>query len=413
MSELAQINFPGVQGLPADPGIAIGSPISSAAGSALGSAAGSLGSGLLSGVGSSLLGGFGSGLLSGAFGLINSAQNYRRQKKLNKQVYKQNKKLAELAYRQNVDMWKMQTEYNTPENQIARLRSAGVNPALAFGSGNITGNAEAAPELAYSEWNPRTPQFDLASPISAAIDTAQATGSALLNAAKLRSENARTIKDLASAGFSDAQTERIWSLLEGDIIQQQLRNSELGQDIEHKKRLITLTDWNIKEKEKALSWFDTIQDMRVQLISAQVSLTKKQEEEVDAKIKNLNASSLKLGADTFSTLSQLGPLIRKINAETSLLYSQKRLTDEQRWQVLADIALFNEKKTKLTNEAAALAAKSSLTWKEWLYYAQAHGGELGKLLLSIGGTVSEGLQGTFDLLGSVNLPAGTPLSPLR
>lgn len=73
--------------------------------------------------------GLGSSLLSGASGIIgNMIQR------------KTNKELAEYSYQKDVEMWNMANEYNSPSAQMARLKEAGLNPNLAFGSGNVAGN---------------------------------------------------------------------------------------------------------------------------------------------------------------------------------------------------------------------------------------------------------------------------------
>ena len=57
---------------------------------------------------------------------------------------KANKELAEMNnnamiqtqnqnYDRNIELWRMQNQYNTPKNQITRLREAGINPILAIG----------------------------------------------------------------------------------------------------------------------------------------------------------------------------------------------------------------------------------------------------------------------------------------
>lgn len=52
----------------------------------------------------------------------------------------------EKAYQRNLQMWNLQNEYNSPTQQMARLRSAGLNPNLVYGSG-VTGNsAGSAPQ---------------------------------------------------------------------------------------------------------------------------------------------------------------------------------------------------------------------------------------------------------------------------
>jgi len=42
-------------------------------------------------------------------------------------------------------MWKMQNEYNSPLNQMKRLKEAGLNPNLMYGKGTV-GNATTMPQ---------------------------------------------------------------------------------------------------------------------------------------------------------------------------------------------------------------------------------------------------------------------------
>jgi hypothetical protein len=41
----------------------------------------------------------------------------------------------QLADQNNIKFWQMQNKYNTPKQQMARLKEAGLNPALIYGSG--------------------------------------------------------------------------------------------------------------------------------------------------------------------------------------------------------------------------------------------------------------------------------------
>jgi len=45
------------------------------------------------------------------------------------------KQRQDAANRQNTEFWNMQNKYNTPKAQMARLKEAGLNPALIYGSG--------------------------------------------------------------------------------------------------------------------------------------------------------------------------------------------------------------------------------------------------------------------------------------
>ena len=59
-----------------------------------------------------------------------------------------NLKLADHQFDQNVKMWNMQNEYNKPAAQMARLKEAGLNPNLLYGTGTAaaTGNSSSMPQ---------------------------------------------------------------------------------------------------------------------------------------------------------------------------------------------------------------------------------------------------------------------------
>lgn len=47
-----------------------------------------------------------------------------------------------LANRRDLKMWRMNNAYNSPEAQMARLKKAGLNPNLVYGSGQLVGNTQ-------------------------------------------------------------------------------------------------------------------------------------------------------------------------------------------------------------------------------------------------------------------------------
>lgn len=58
------------------------------------------------------------------------------------------KKAAKQAYERDIAFWNMQNEYNTPANQMARLKEAGLNPNLIYGNitpGNSSSSVHATP----------------------------------------------------------------------------------------------------------------------------------------------------------------------------------------------------------------------------------------------------------------------------
>lgn len=50
------------------------------------------------------------------------------------------RELAEYGYSKDLEMWERANAYNSPEAQMARLREAGLNPNLVYGSGSAAGN---------------------------------------------------------------------------------------------------------------------------------------------------------------------------------------------------------------------------------------------------------------------------------
>lgn len=64
-----------------------------------------------------------------------------------KDANKANMELAKYQYDRAVEMWNAQNEYNLPQNQMARLSAAGLNPHLVYGNGQVQGLTSApAPE---------------------------------------------------------------------------------------------------------------------------------------------------------------------------------------------------------------------------------------------------------------------------
>ena len=62
-----------------------------------------------------------------------------------------------LANKQNVEFWNMQNAYNTPKQQMSRLKDAGLNPNLIYGSNANTGVAGSIAPSKASPYNVQNP----------------------------------------------------------------------------------------------------------------------------------------------------------------------------------------------------------------------------------------------------------------
>lgn len=96
-------------------------------------------------IGAAIIGGLGS-IVGSAIGA--GAQRRANIQNMQLAKYQNNWQTAEndKAYARSVEMWNMQNQYNSPTAQMSRLRQAGLNPNLVYGSG-VTGNsAGSAPQ---------------------------------------------------------------------------------------------------------------------------------------------------------------------------------------------------------------------------------------------------------------------------
>lgn len=83
--------------------------------------------------------------------LIQSGQSNMNMQQQNQS----NSQMQELQYRRQLEMWNRQNAYNSPKSQMTRLKEAGLNPNLVYGSGSVVGNTSGgipqyqAPSLKY------------------------------------------------------------------------------------------------------------------------------------------------------------------------------------------------------------------------------------------------------------------------
>lgn len=83
----------------------------------------------------------------------------------------QAKKAATKAYSREIDLWRMNNEYNTPAAQVQRLKDAGLNPALIYGTGSsvATGVSKGAAHAPQAS-TPSRPSFDFLGALSMGQD---------------------------------------------------------------------------------------------------------------------------------------------------------------------------------------------------------------------------------------------------
>lgn len=105
------------------------------------------------------------GLIGGVGSMVSSIMQGQQQRKNVADQLAANKELAKYQFSQNKQMWDLQNQYNSPEQQMARFKAAGLNPNLIYGQGSA-GNAQTAPRYEspmtdYSNIQPRLNPSDM------------------------------------------------------------------------------------------------------------------------------------------------------------------------------------------------------------------------------------------------------------
>jgi hypothetical protein len=148
--------------------------------------------------------------ISGIFGLasnlITNRQNKKREK--GRRVYEQAQELDRRKYDQA--MWDKVNKYNNPIAQMERLKNAGLNPNLIYGSspGSATGNA--GDISSGKQLQGQAPQYQLDNPMVPFMDTK-------VKQAQTNNLNTAAMKNIAGANLSDSQRNRLNDLLASEV----------------------------------------------------------------------------------------------------------------------------------------------------------------------------------------------------
>jgi len=84
--------------------------------------------------------------------LVNTFVNRKTSKENTRDTIRAQKELAEYSYQQDREMWNAANLYNSPAQQMQRLKAAGLNPNLVYGNGSVVGNT--------STQTPKYQQYD-------------------------------------------------------------------------------------------------------------------------------------------------------------------------------------------------------------------------------------------------------------
>lgn len=209
-----------------------------------------------------------------------------------------NESMADKQNAWNYEMWLKEQEYNNPENQLERLRNAGLNPLYYGLDGNATSQAQpAAQPLGYD----RASQFNVANPVSAGIDAAA-------KIAQISNIQANTAKQKEETLSETQRRERI----QADVLLAK-------QELENMKANEKLTKSQSAEIDKRIGWLDRLNEATTAEKEASAALSKSQKERIDKLLEGeqlLQAANLQ---DFEKKWSKIDAEIGKISKETGIL----------------------------------------------------------------------------------------------
>jgi hypothetical protein len=154
--------------------------------------------------------------------LLGQGINAASQSAMNKKTRQWNERMYATQRKHALQDWQMQNAYNSPEQQMARLKAAGLNPHLIYGGG--PGNvSQPVRSTDTKSWNPSAPQFDLGAAAKSALFTGvdlelkniqrdriqELTQVARQQALNQASQTAKNVQETAKSKFQLQQAESL------------------------------------------------------------------------------------------------------------------------------------------------------------------------------------------------------------
>lgn len=143
------------------------------------------------------------GSLGSLFGAFQTNNNINKQIAAQAEENRKNREynlmLAKQQNQWNLDQWNRENAYNDPTAQMQRLRNAGLNPDLVYGSGSAANLSAASPEMTAGEGS---------LPVDmSAIGRKRTIGETIMDAQQIANVQADTEKKKADTEGTDAKTE--------------------------------------------------------------------------------------------------------------------------------------------------------------------------------------------------------------
>lgn len=260
----------------------------------------------------SLAGGIGA-IGSSIAGAISSSKNTKRmiryQQDENERMRQYNKGLAEQQNAWNIAQWERENQYNRPSEQMARLKSAGINPDMMYGSGSQMNLSSRSPELTAGA---------PASPVDySPIASQQTFGGNMLQSAGVASIVANTMKTRAETKKLEAETSGQHSTNEILATDSSFRSALLSQELSLNDSTIKLNESMARVNEQQLTQLRA----SVEKLNRECEVLDLNKSQILAHTENLDSQTAKNYLDMQLNKGLVESQIRKLSADTHLSYA--------------------------------------------------------------------------------------------
>lgn len=261
----------------------------------------------------------------GAYNAIAQGRMNAKNRKWSEQRYDVQRKDA-------LSDWAMQNEYNSPQAQMQRLKAAGLNPNMVYGSGTVAGNASSAPhETTTPPFRGEAPQLDPGSvfaPLDMEIKRQQ------LENLKTQKHvmNADIIKKTADVGRTGIMTERG----KFDLgLAQDLRDTTLETASANLRSVGTRTELAVSQIGKNLADLDITRKYGAPLAEINIQSKKQQMQLLDAA--NARAESTNLADLRIKAQQVINMLADRAKTDAEKIRIQEAAAGIRRSNTLQDI----------------------------------------------------------------------------
>lgn len=200
--------------------------------------------------------------------LVGQGARHRHEKALNERTIEAQKNASQFEWDKNLEQWNRANEYNAPTEQMMRLKEAGLNPAMIYGSGGAKTTAAVSPKYqaprpTYNYSPPADPtqmlsQYNDFRMKNAQVDLIRAQAESARAQADVAPEIWRDKKDMSfMSRFTEKSKYRWmremgggrsnqWRMLDTSLQSQEMRNKLTGQMITGQANRNSLLDLDLE-----------------------------------------------------------------------------------------------------------------------------------------------------------------------